>query len=84
MKYTIKDIKSYPKERGVYKIYFNNTLSDKVYIGSASGNSGFYSRWKSHISSLRSNKSGNNILQLASNKYGIDNIVFEVLIYKYQ
>lgn len=79
MKYTIKDIKSFPKEIGVYKIYFSNTSSGKVYIGSASGKSGFYSRWKSHISSLKNNKSGNNILQLASNKYDIENMVLEIL-----
>lgn len=79
MKYTIKDVNIFPKDTGIYKIHFTNSKNDKVYIGSASGKSGFYNRWKSHISSLKNNKSGNKILQSASNKYDINNIVFEII-----
>lgn len=79
MKYTIRDVKNFPKETGIYKIYFTNSIDNKVYIGSASGISGFYSRWKSHISNLKNRKSGNIILQLASNKYELSNIIFEIL-----
>jgi len=81
MKYTNKDIKKFPKKSGIYKIYFKNSKSNKVYIGSASGKLGFYGRWKSHISSLSNGKSKNNILQLATNKYKIDNLIFEVIEY---
>jgi excinuclease UvrABC nuclease subunit len=41
MKYTNKDTKNFPRESGVYKIYFKNSNSNKVYIGSASGKLGF-------------------------------------------
>lgn len=44
MKYTIDDIKSFPLETGIYKIYFNNSINNKVYIGSASGRYGFYGK----------------------------------------
>jgi len=79
MKYTINDTKFFPKTNGVYKISFTNSINGKVYIGSASGGYGFYTRWKSHISSLKNKKSGNTILQLATNKYDLSNIIFEVL-----
>jgi hypothetical protein len=79
MIYTILDSNVFPKKRGIYKIYFTNSESSKFYIGSASGNLGFYGRWKSHISLLKRNVSKNTILQNASNKYGIDNIIFEII-----
>lgn len=81
MKYKSKDINIFPKDTGVYKIYFLNSESSKVYIGSASGTLGFYGRWKSHLSGLRNNKSKNKILQLATNKYEIDNMIFEIVEY---
>ncbi len=78
MIYTIKDLKHFPKSTGVYKIYFMNSQSNKNYIGSASGKSGFYGRWKSHISALNNNK-GLKALQLACNKYNISNMIFEII-----
>jgi len=78
--YKIDNIKDFPKENGVYKIYFKDCKSKKIYVGSASGDDGFYGRWKSHISQLRNNKSGCNILQKAFNKYfNGDNLIFEIL-----
>ena len=78
--YKIGNIKDFPKENGVYKIYFNDCKSKKIYVGSASGDDGFYSRWKSHISQLKNEKSGCNVLQKAFNKYfNGDNLIFEIL-----
>lgn len=79
MVYTINDFNLFPKETGIYKIYFTNSNSDKIYIGSASGKNGFYNRWKSHISALRNNKSKSIVLQTATNKYKIDNMIFEIV-----
>ena len=78
--YKINNIKDFPKENGVYKIYFNDCKSKKIYVGSASGDDGFYGRWKSHISQLKNEKSGCNVLQKAFNKYfNGDNLIFEIL-----
>lgn len=85
MIYTINDIKIFPSITGVYKISFLNN-NDKVYIGSASGtknkikkNTGFHIRWKTHIYQLSNNKSKLPALQNATNKYGINNIIFEII-----
>ena len=70
---------------GIYKISFKNDLKNRAYIGSAIATSktspcdrGFYERWRIHISELKRNT--NTIkLQRAFNKYGIENINFEIL-----
>jgi group I intron endonuclease len=74
------DVSLFPKEKGVYKVYFTDCKSNKFYIGSASGENGFYNRWKSHISDLTYNKSGCVALQRAYNKhFNGDNLTFEIL-----
>jgi group I intron endonuclease len=78
MKYTINDKKIFPKTIGIYKISFINNTG-KVYIGSTSNKMGFQKRWYRHISSLSKNKSNLPALQNAANKYGINNIQFEIL-----
>lgn len=79
MKFNIKEIKNSPKTTGVYKIYFKNSENNNVYIGSCSNKNGFYDRWKSHKSALVKNKKHNPILQHAYNKYGKENIIFEII-----
>lgn len=78
MIYEPNNLKNFPKSTGIYKIYFKNSKSSNVYIGSASGKNGFYNRWKSHISTLRNNN-GLKILQSAFNKYTISNMIFEIV-----
>lgn len=80
MIYRLDNIKNFPKSKGVYKIYLDECKSKKIYVGSASGKNGFYGRWKSHISQLKNNKSGCNVLQKAFNKYfNGNNLIFEIL-----
>ena len=68
---------------GVYKIISKH--NNKVYIGSTSNISkykkwsGFKLRWLHHISSLLKNKHSNNLLQNIVNKYGIENLFFEII-----
>lgn len=68
---------------GIYKISFNNC--DQTYIGYASSkakyksNSGFYKRWGRHLRSLETNTHYNRFLQRTYNKYGIENIIFDIL-----
>jgi group I intron endonuclease len=78
MKYTINDRKIFPKSIGVYKISFINN-NGKVYIGSTSNKNGFYKRWCRHILELSKNISKSPALQNATNKYGVDNMRFEVI-----
>lgn len=86
MKYTINDRKNFPSSTGIYCIYFKNSNSNKVYIGSASRknvkryDSGFFDRWSSHITRLRKNDSSEGKkIKNAYNKYGQENMVFEIL-----
>ena len=79
MDYYVKDIKSFPKTKGVYSIHFKNSNCIKLYIGSTISNLGFYNRWKSHISSLRRNKYSCHILQKAYDKYGEENMIFKII-----
>ena len=58
----------------IYKII--NKINNKLYIGSAIGH---YRRKGQHYWLLRNNKHWNNHLQSAYNKYGEENINFEVL-----
>jgi len=78
--YKINNESNFPKTNGVYKIYFTDCKSKKIYVGSTSGKDGFYRRWKSHISQLKNKKSRCTILQNAFNKYfNVDNLIFEIL-----
>ena len=85
MNYTINDRKFFPSTTGVYCIYFKNSKSNKIYVGSASRKtnnrweSGFYNRWKSHIYRLRKNISYSPTLQNAYNKYNQENMIFKIL-----
>lgn len=58
---------------GIYKI---TSPSGKFYIGSTVD---IYGRWHGHKSDLRKRKHHCDALQKAANKYGIDNLVFELL-----
>jgi len=70
---------------GIYKIWFRNDPKKKVYIGSAIGNGesaykkGFLCRWNLHLSNLINNHNCTPKLQNAFNKYGVENIVFEIV-----
>jgi group I intron endonuclease len=77
--YKITDRKLFPKTTGIYKIYFLNANNNNVYIGSASGKNGFFDRWRRHIYDMRKNISGCVILQNAFNKYGENNMIFEII-----
>jgi group I intron endonuclease len=59
---------------GIYRI--RNLINDKCYYGSSKE---IEKRWKRHENELRNNKHNNTILQRAWNKYGSDNIIFEVV-----
>lgn len=86
MEFYINNRKSFPSTTGVYSITFKNSTSNKKYIGSAStcgkkhkSENGFYTRWTKHINDLIANRGTNLILQNAFNKYGLTNIVFNIL-----
>lgn len=81
--YFVADRKLFPIDTGVYLITFVG--SKKVYIGSVSTNeykikskNGFYCRWSKHIYLLRKNNH-QTTLQNAYNKYGEENMFFEIL-----
>ena len=63
-------------DSGIYQI--RNLINDKIYIGSA-----IDLKWRNrqHFSDLKYNRHFNKYLQRAYNKYGIENFIFEVLIY---
>lgn len=71
---------------GIYKILFSNDFKNRCYVGSAliqnkrKNQRGFYHRWTRHLSDLELNKHPNKKLQNAFNKYGIENIRFEIII----
>ena len=67
-------MESIPKKSGIYQI--RNLVNGKIYIGSAVN---LHARWQKHLSCLRHNKHCNIKLQNAYNKYGKDNIVFEIV-----
>jgi len=81
--YTTENIE-YLRKTGIYKIY-HNSFPNNIYIGSAAStnfrncNKGFYGRWKSHISDLKLKKHHSKYLQRVVNKYGINNLKFEIL-----
>jgi group I intron endonuclease len=63
---------------GVYRI--RNIVTGDAYIGSTA-RKGFHKRFIDHKSKLRRNKHTSPRLQNAVNKYGIDNFVFEIVLY---
>jgi group I intron endonuclease len=65
----------YKFKTGVYTITAKH--SGLIYVGSAARC--FYTRAKQHIYELRKNKHGNRLLQNIFNKYGEDNLVFEII-----
>jgi hypothetical protein len=80
--YSTKDLNKY----GIYRIWFTNDPKNRSYIGSAlnqgskkAKRKGFGSRWTGHISTLLSKNNKCPKLQNACNKYGIENIKFEIL-----
>lgn len=81
MKYFAND--AFPSTKGVYLIGFIG--SNKVYVGSACAegefncHQGFRARWNSHIIMLEKNSGKKRKLQNAYNKYGKNNIYFEIL-----
>lgn len=70
---------------GIYKISFKKDKKNRVYIGSAlihknrKNHRGFYHRWTRHLEDLTANKHANCKLQNACNKYGIENLRFEIV-----
>jgi group I intron endonuclease len=69
---------SYSTEKNIcciYKIY-SAAKPDKFYIGSTVK---FLSRKSRHLQDLRKNKHGNQYLQNHANKYGIEDLFFEVV-----
>jgi len=72
---------------GIYKISLKNDFKNRCYIGSAlitdkrKSHRGFFVRWKSHLEELEKNKHHSQKLQNAVNKYGIENLCFEILEY---
>ena len=67
-------MESIPKKSGIYQI--RNLVNGKVYVGSAVN---LRARRNRHFSYLRNNCHANRKLQNAFNKYGEENIVFEVV-----
>lgn len=59
---------------GIYKI--TNKQNGKLYIGRSKD---IFNRWKSHLTSLRKKKHGNQHLQEDFNAFGIDNFSFEIV-----
>lgn len=63
------------KKPGVYRIVAEET--GECYVGATI--STFYQRWSQHLHDLRRGIHGNVKLQDAANKYGIENLILEVL-----
>ena len=59
---------------GIYKI--TNLINKNFYIGSTKN---IGSRYRTHVYTLKNNKSNCTILQNAINKYGINNFLFECI-----
>lgn len=59
---------------GIYKI--TNITNQHFYIGSTKN---FNNRWKQHLELLRKNKHTSPILQKAYNRYGGENLLFEIV-----
>lgn len=59
---------------GIYKI--TTIHNGKVYIGQSNN---VYKRWSQHLSEFREDKHHNPYLQKVFNKYGVENLIFEIL-----
>ena len=86
MVYTLQDRNIWPVVKGIYKITFANSTSNKVYIGSSKSirkNSyyGIRTRWMKHADLLKSGTHYSRKLQNAYNKYGENNLTFEIIDY---
>lgn len=84
MVYTLQDRKIWPVTIGVYKLTFTNSVSNKVYIGSSMSvrkNSyyGIRTRWGKHADLLKAGIHYSKKLQNAYNKYGENNLTFEII-----
>ncbi len=66
--------KSLTNKIGIYKISYN----EHIYIGSSKN---LYMRLLEHRRDLSNNKHSNEYLQRLSNKYGIENLIVEILKY---
>lgn len=70
---------------GIYKLWFENDPKKRPYIGSAVrkgvhySKKGFLSRLNLHLSNLINNHNCTPKLQNAFNKYGLDNLRFEII-----
>ena len=67
-----KNLKPYKKVPGIYKIIIN----ERFYIGSSKN---LYNRLCTHIQSMKSQTHHNRTIQNCFNKYGEDNMFFEIL-----
>lgn len=88
IQYYFNEKKNFPISTGVYLITFKNSESGKIYVGSAAqckslrpSENGFRTRWTNHLSDLKLQKHDSKKLQFAYNKYGSENIIFEVIEY---
>lgn len=77
--YDILNRKQWPKTTGIYKIWFNNSSTGKVYIGSSFSERGFRGRWGTHLGDLRGLKHSSIKLQNAFNKYGEIGLRFDIV-----
>lgn len=81
--FSISEKNKFPTTVGVYSITFKNSKSNKLYVGSTADtnkNHGFNRRWRRHISDLDRKKHFSRKLQNACDKYGIENLIFCILI----
>jgi group I intron endonuclease len=62
------------KKTGIYRI--TNIKNGKNYVGSAID---IKKRWNAHLNALKNNKHHSKKLQNSTNKYGIENFLFEVI-----
>jgi group I intron endonuclease len=65
------------RQKGIYRIRFSH--SNKCYIGSTINQRGFKGRWYQHLYDLRKKKHHNTFLQNLYNKYGEEQMSFEIL-----
>jgi len=76
---------SFLTQIGIYKLWFENDPKKRCYIGSAvregkyKSEKGFLSRLNLHLSNLTHNDNCTPKLQNAFNKYGIENLRFEIV-----
>ena len=63
---------------GVYSIQ-SISKPERIYIGSAGEKTGIYERWNTHILRLKQGNHHSKTLQRHYNKYGADDLVFEII-----